>query len=74
MSEQTGAVAMLPAVDAAVGKGVADGSGDAGLTMAASPSGTTFAGDGVGDAEGKGVGASVGAGLAEATGAAATEM
>ncbi len=74
MSKQTGAVAMSPAVGAAVGKGVADGSGDEVLRVAGSTSGITFAGEGVGDADGKGVGASVGAGLAEAIGAAATQM
>ncbi len=74
MSKQTGAAAMSPAVGAAVGRGVADGSGDKVLSVAGSTSGITLAGEGVGDTDGKGVGASVEAGLAEATGAAATEM
>ena len=65
---------MSPAVGAAVGRGVADGSGDEVLSVAGSTSAITLAGEGVGDTDGKGVGASVEAGLAEATGAAATEM
>ncbi len=74
MSKQSGAAAMSPAVGAAVGRGVPDGSGDEVLSVAGSTRGITFAGEGVGDADGKGVGASVGVGLAEATGAAATQM
>jgi hypothetical protein len=82
MSKQTSAAAKSPAIGAAVGRGVADGSGDEVLSAAGSTSGITFAGGRVGDAEGKsvgdadgkGVGASIGAGLAEATGAAAIQM
>ena len=66
MSKQSGAAAMSPAVGAAVGRGVPDGSGDEVLSVAGSTRGITFAGEGVG--------ASVGVGLAEATGAAATQM
>lgn len=62
-----------PGVGAAVGRGVGEGSGDELLDVAGSTSGTTFAGDGVGDVAGTGVGDSDGAGVAEATGAAASK-
>ena len=56
-----------------MGRGVGEGSGDELLDVAGSTSGTTFAGDGVGDVAGTGVGDSDGAGVAEATGAAASK-
>ncbi len=68
MSEHTGTAAMSPAVGAALGRGVADGSGDEVLSVAGSTSDITFAGGGVGDAAGKGVGDAAGKGVGDADG------